>query len=394
VKKRLVAGLGAVALLAVGCSSSGSGGGSGKGELELFQIAPLHSQVVSATYMQSAADAAVKQINASGGVNGRKLKLTTCNDQYEAQSALRCAQQAVSDKNVIAVVGSLTGFGPQIMPLMEKAKLPVVGSDALAPIDATSPMAFLIDTGVPGPDIAMPSIAKKYLGATKVAVIQEDQAQTAANIPYFTTGAKQAGIPISKYITVPADATDYSSYVSQAEDSGAEGLMSTMQGPQDLATWKALASSRSKVKLLVSGSSVGQDQVTQAGSIAEGTYLVNGVPTPDDSTSTGAAFLSTMKKYAPANTELNGLGVRAWASVHLVAQVVGGIKGSVDRASTLSALQGVHDMSFMWIKSLSFDKAGPIPSLPRIVATTMFPSVVKNGKITPLPSFDPFAGSN
>jgi ABC-type branched-subunit amino acid transport system substrate-binding protein len=277
------------------------------------------------------------------------------------------------------------------MPLFEKAKLPVIGADVLAPVDGTSPMAFPIDTGVPGPDIAAPFVAKKYLGASQLGVIQQDQAQTKANIPYFEIGSKQAGIPVSKYLTVPSDANDMSSYVTQGQDAGIHVLMSTMQGPQTLATWKAIGSTKADMKLIVSGSSVGQQVVDQAGALADGSYVINGVPNPDASNDTGKQYTSEMAKYQPAEKVMTGLGLRAWADVHLFADVAKTMKGDITRASFLPALQKVHGMHFLWIDSLSFNKPGPISTLPRIVSTVIFPSVVKNAKITTLDKFDPFA---
>lgn len=396
--RRILVGL-AAASVACGtlaaCGNGGSGSGassSGSGSvLKLYQLAPLQSQVVSAPYMKTSADAAVSAINAAGGVNGHKIAVETCDDQFDAQVSLRCAQKAITDPDTVAVIGSLTGAGPQIMPLFEKAKIPVIGSDVLAPIDGTSPMAFPIDTGVPGPDIAATAVAKKYLHVAKIGVIQQDQPQSAANIPYFDAGTKQSGVPVAKYINVPSDASDMSSYVSQAKDAGTSVLMTTVQAPQVLAIWKAIGSTNAGITLMGSGSQITQSLVDQAGSLAENTYVMNGVPNPDDSNPTGQQYLKEMAKYQPSEKVLNGLGLRAWADVHLVAEVAKTMKGDITRKTFLPALQKVHGMHFMWLDSLSFDKPGPISTLPRIVATTIFPSVVKNGKLTPLDKFDPYA---
>jgi ABC-type branched-subunit amino acid transport system substrate-binding protein len=46
-------------------------------------------------------------INANGGVNGRKIKLTHCNDKYTVRGAATCTFDLVYDKNVFALVGAL-----------------------------------------------------------------------------------------------------------------------------------------------------------------------------------------------------------------------------------------------------------------------------------------------
>src|SRR4051812_17857540 len=113
-------------------SSSGAGGsaaddasgsapaaGSDSGaSLKVMQIAPYESQATSLPFMKTAAQAAVDEINDSGGVNGQQLELLTCNEKTDANEALRCAQKAVQE-GVVAVVGSLTSNGAQMMPVLE-----------------------------------------------------------------------------------------------------------------------------------------------------------------------------------------------------------------------------------------------------------------------------------
>jgi ABC-type branched-subunit amino acid transport system substrate-binding protein len=399
-KKRVLAVCAALAAVTgvAACSSSASSapgsstannGASSGGTIQLAQISPTQSQVESAPEMALAAQAAVKAINAAGGVHGQKLQLTSCNDQFEASLSLRCAQQAVSSTKTIAMVGTLTGYGPQIMPLLEQAQLPMVGEVPIAPIDATSSMAFPMDAGVPGPDIAQPGVAKKYLHATKVVVIQEQQPQTAANIPYYNIGAKLSGVKIVKFIAVPADASDFTSFVAQASAAGAQAMLTTMQGPQVLGLWKALKSTNSPIKVVGTGDGIQSAVVQQAGSLVNGSYLVGGVPFANSSSATSKQFNSELAKYAPKGTAADALALRAWASVHLVAQVANGIKGPITRASFLKALKA-YNGPFLWISNLSWVKPGPISTLPRITSTVVFPASLADGKIVPTDSFDPF----
>jgi branched-chain amino acid transport system substrate-binding protein len=389
--KRLFA-VGAAAVLGLSaitaCSSSSKGGGGGdSGVIKLYQIMPTQSQAVSLPFFHTPAVAAVDEINAAGGINGHKLSLTLCNDQYDANVALRCGQKVVQDSGYVAMVGNLTGFGPQVNPLFEKVKLANIGADVITPSDAEVSTSFLIDPGLVG-YAAMPVVAKNQLNASKIATIHIDNASAPTNQDFFKNGAKLAGVSIVKNIIVPLDATDYTQYVAQITDSGAQAIVSSMAPAANLALWKALKSAHSPLKVVMSDSSVSQQLVDQSDGAAEGFYTTGAIPAPDSSNPYGQAFLKAMKKYQPKETVYSTGGLRAYEAVHLFADVAKTIKGKITRQSVYEAFSKVNGMKFAWLNSLSFTAKGPFSQYPRVTAAEIFPNVVKNGKLVPAPPFD------
>lgn len=388
--KTTMAAAAALMLSLTACGTSESGSGSSADSIKIMQIAPFESQVTSLPFMKTAAQAAVDEVNAAGGIGGKDVELLTCNDKYDPNESLRCAQKAVKEK-AVAVVGSLTGFGAQVLPVLEQAKIPSIGADAITPYDAKSPMSFLLDPGVPG-YAAMPAVAKKSLGATKLLALHIEGPSAGTNQEFFEAGSKLAGTEIVGDVKIPLDAIDYSQYVAKAESQGAEAIISSMPNEANLKLWKALGSTKSAVKVVVSIGSVSPELIKEAGAAADGSYVVSGTPYADDSNETGKAFLAAMKRYQPEEKVFAGVGVRAYAAVKLFADVAGSIEGEVTNTSVLDALNAVKDKKFMWIDSLSFDQPGPIKSLPRVVASVTFPSVIKDGAFVPEETFDPFTG--
>ncbi|MET0952832.1 MAG: ABC transporter substrate-binding protein [Aeromicrobium sp.] len=387
--KTTIAAVAALMLSLAACGGSDSGSGSdSSGSIKIMQIAAYESQSTSLPFMKTAAQAAVDEVNAAGGIGGRKIELLTCNDKYDPNESLRCAQKAVQE-DVVAVVGSLTGFGAQVLPILEQAKIPSIGADAITAYDAQSPMSFLLDAGVPG-YAAMPAVAKKNLGATKIITMHIENPSAETNQDFFKEGSELAGTEIVDNITVPLDTIDYTQYVAKAEAAGAEAIVSSMSNDSNLKLWKALGSTKSDLKVVVSIGSVSPELIKQTNGAADGSYVISGTPYADPSNETGKAFLDAMKKYQPEETVFAGVSVRAYAAVKLFADVAGTIEGDVDSASVLEAFQQVKDKKFLWIDSLSFDKDGPIKSLPRVVASVTFPSVVKDGAFVPEEPFDPF----
>jgi ABC-type branched-subunit amino acid transport system substrate-binding protein len=369
--------------------SGGDGGGDAGGTIKLMQIAPYESQLTSLPFMKTAAQAAVDEINDAGGVGGRKLELLTCNEKSDANEALRCAQKAVQEK-VTAVVGSLTTFGAQVMPILEKGKIASVGADAITPYDAESSSSFLFDAGVPG-YAAMPAIAVKSLGATKLVGVHAEGPAAPTNQDFFKMGADLAGATFADNIVIPLDSIDYTQYIARAEDKGAQAIVSSLPPEGNLKLWKAIGSSGSDLKVVASAGSVTPAIVTEAGKAAEGSYVVAGTPAADDSNEWGKAYVTAVKKYEPDEKVFAGVGLRAYQSLSLFKTVAETIEGDIDNESVLDAFKKVNGLKFAWVESLSFDKDGPIKDLPRVVSSVTFPAKVVGGKFVPEDSFDPFA---
>jgi len=66
--------------------------------------------------MQRAAELAVKEINARGGVRGQPLELRIVDDSGRADVAIRVAQALADDPAVVAVVSRAVSMGPTAGP--------------------------------------------------------------------------------------------------------------------------------------------------------------------------------------------------------------------------------------------------------------------------------------
>lgn len=71
----------------------------------------------------------VEQINAAGGVLGRRIELISCDDKSTPEEAVKCAQRLIEQDHVFAIVGSL--HSPHISatgPIVDAAKVPMVAA--------------------------------------------------------------------------------------------------------------------------------------------------------------------------------------------------------------------------------------------------------------------------
>jgi len=81
-----------------------------------------------------AAELAADQINAKGGINGRKIKLYEYDDKFSASNAARAFQRAVQQDHVVAMVGIFTSEVALAMePWAARLKTPLIITGAASP---------------------------------------------------------------------------------------------------------------------------------------------------------------------------------------------------------------------------------------------------------------------
>jgi len=122
----LVAALSLAAL--TGCSGGGSASGTIKIGVNYEQSGPV------ATYGQESVDGvkmAIDEINAAGGVNGKKIELVIYDTKSEPAEALTLATKLMTQDKVLAIIGPATSgsFGATI-PAANQYKIPVISGSA------------------------------------------------------------------------------------------------------------------------------------------------------------------------------------------------------------------------------------------------------------------------
>lgn len=121
------------ALLACGALSAGCSGE--RGAIRLGLAGPFAEP--RGRSMRLAAELAVGEINAAGGVRGRALELVVLDDQADAVRAVSVARQLSDDPSVVAVIGHLTSgatIAASAVYNMGLHPVPVISPSASSPL--------------------------------------------------------------------------------------------------------------------------------------------------------------------------------------------------------------------------------------------------------------------
>ncbi len=188
-----------LAILALaGCSQ---GSGNSANEIKIGINYELSGNV--ATYGQSSVDGimmAIDEINAAGGVNGKKLVAVKYDNKSEPAEATTLANKLISQDKVVAILGPATsGSFKSEIPVADKNKIPVISGSATADdvtIDASGlkEYAFRICYTDSFQGTAMANFSAKNLKATKAVIIKDNSSDYAKGLAEnFTTTFTAAG---------------------------------------------------------------------------------------------------------------------------------------------------------------------------------------------------------
>lgn len=206
---RTAAALVACASLAAGCGViPGTTGGSGDDTITVMTWAPQNTKATNKPGMPAFAQAYARWVNAHGGIDGRKLKVLTCNDRNDSVAAARCADRAV-EENVVAVVGSYSQFGDTFLPSLEGAGIPYIGGYGITNAEFTSPLSYPVNGGQPTLLAGLGRELARTCGP--VALVRPDSIAGDELPPLLNSGLKVGGHPAAGDQLADEDATEYGS---------------------------------------------------------------------------------------------------------------------------------------------------------------------------------------
>ncbi|MET9854172.1 ABC transporter substrate-binding protein [Streptomyces sp. NPDC006450] len=210
------------ACLVAGCGvlPGGSGGPGDAGTLTVMTFAPEDSKATNMPGMPGMAKAYERWVNSKGGINGRKLRVLTCNERNTPTGAADCARKAVAEK-AVAVVGSYSQHGRAFLAPLEAEGIPFIGGYGVSAEEFQSPLSFPVNGGQP----VLVAGAGHQLGRTcaKVALVRPDTLAGDSLPLQLNAGLKADQMPEASDIRAAEDAADLSVQANEALAASSSG---------------------------------------------------------------------------------------------------------------------------------------------------------------------------
>jgi branched-chain amino acid transport system substrate-binding protein len=205
--------------------------GCGKGpEAETVKVGALFAVTGGASYLgdpeAKTAEMFVKKLNATGGINGRKIQLIVKDTGSDPENAILLANQLIEDEHVFAIIGpSTSGETTAIKNLCQEAKTILISCAATENI--VNPVASYVFKVAPKDGDAVRWIYKtmKAKGISKVGVITSNDGFGMAGRKQLQRLAEENGITIVISEVYDKQATDLTGVLTKLKDQDIQAVI-------------------------------------------------------------------------------------------------------------------------------------------------------------------------
>jgi len=276
---------GAIALALVAGLAAGGCGGKDKqaetpelkGAVTFGVLAPVAHEGelgMRAKDLTDGAQQAVDEINAKGGVLGKKLDLQIVDDACDAQVAYESAKAFLSDSDVAGVVGGMCDAAAEReVPVIDSTGIPFLVTSATADdlVNEDTQSTFLMNGTVY--QQALSSVFwMNYRQAQRLAVIQDDSAESKA-LARKAIGLVEGAPKLVSLQTVEPGGQDMKTIAAAAVASKPNFILWTGAPGEGGELLKALRAAKYKGTFSATAASESDEFVSAAGDAADGAYV-------------------------------------------------------------------------------------------------------------------------
>lgn len=272
----------------------------------------------------------VDEINAQGGIKGRKVELVVYDTQGDATKAVQAANRLIKEDKVVAIIGpSTTGESMAVIPVVEKERVPLISCAAGSKI--TDPVKKWVFKTAQNDGLAVAKIYE-YLNRKKinrVAILTVSDGFGSSGREQLKANAAKYGIQIVVDDTYGPKDTDMTSQLTKIRGSQAQAVICWGTNPGPAVIAKNVKQLGIKLPLFMSHGVSSKKFIELAGDASDGIILPSGrvivsdvLPAGDKQKKSLIAFVKDYQKHYRA--EGDHFGGHAWDAVML-------LKGAIER---------------------------------------------------------------
>jgi len=272
----------------------------------------------------------VDEINAKGGVKGRKLELVVYDTGGDATKAVQAANRLIKEDKVVAIIGpSTTGESMAVLSVAEKEGIPLISCAAGSKI--TDPVKKWIFKTAQNDGLAVTKIYEQLnkKNISKVAILTVSDGFGSSGREQLKAHAAKYGIQVVVDDTYGPKDTDMTSQLTKIRGSQAQAVICWGTNPGPAVIAKNVKQLGIKLPLYMSHGVSSKKFIELAGDAAEGIILPSGrvivadvLPSSDKQKKSLLAFVKDYQKHFKA--EGDHFGGHAWDAVML-------LKGAIER---------------------------------------------------------------
>ena len=293
---------------------------------------------VAGTNFHDGAHMAVDEINAAGGILGKKIEMTDMDTGTDPQTSRALVQKAI-DSGAYAIMGTIySGSTIVNMMIAQQAGVPqFTGAEAPNITERHNPYIFRTSSGSEKGVPALTPFFKNQLKATKIAIewVNNDFGKGGHDV--FVKQMKQAGIALVADVPSEQGQADFAADVSKIKQAGAQAVFVYVNEEEDARFLKEAKKQGLAVPLVGEVTLTGQKVIDLAGGAAEGAYAHVGLATSAPVLAI-QDFVAKFKKRYHRDTDHNG--IKGYIGVYAIKYATQMI-GKLDKRALADKLHGL-----------------------------------------------------
>jgi len=326
---------------------------------------------VSGTNYRDGAHLAIKEINAKGGILGKKIEMTDYDTQTDPQTSRALVQKAI-DAGAYAIMGTVySGSTIVNMIVAQRAGVPqITGSEAPNITQKGNPYIFRTSAGA---EKGVPSLTpyfKNTLKTKKIAVAWVNNDFGKGGHDVFIKQMKKAGIQVVADVPSEQGQVDFAADVAKIKRSGAQAVFVYLNEEEDARFLREAKKQSLKTPLVGEVTLTGQKVIDLSGGAAEGAFAHVGLAT------SAPVFKDFVKKFHDAyHRDTDHNGIKGYIGIYAIKYVTEMI-GKFDRKAFAKKMHGLTLKASKYpgmMLDTSWDNTGEM-------LRTSFMTEVKNGK--------------
>ncbi|WP_407658488.1 ABC transporter substrate-binding protein [Methylobacterium planeticum] len=316
----------------------------------------------SGTYVVNGAKIAADEINAQGGVLGRRIELVIEDNKSNPTEAAAVAEKLItSDKTPVMMGAWGSSLTLAVMPKLADYETPMLVETSSSGKITTSGNPYVFRISPPSAleaEAFAPMVEKIGLKKVDFIVINNDWGRGAA--ADFAKMLKDKGVAIGLVETMDQGAQDMSAQLAKLKGSDADTIMITSAVDQLTLLFKQMSALGLKKRVITTGGSQNPDQIiAQAGGAADGTlHLTTFLPWYPEKTPNPKATAYFIEEWKKRGFQFAGVteSFRGYDGIRTIAQAIAKA-GSTDAARIKAAFWSVD---FTGLNGqIRFAKSGP-----------------------------------
>lgn len=216
--------VGAVAVAALLATAGAGSGGQTQSPIYLAEISPLTGPLsFVGTDNRQGVEVAVKEINAQGGVKGRKIVVDVFDDGSSPSQAVVHMRRIAADDKYVGVIGSgFSSSGLAVAPIVAQERLPYISmASSAAQVTPAKPYYYMTTATSRLFAYAMAQYLRRA-GIKRVAVMADNGGFGREGLANVKELAKNYGFTIVEEVVFPLTGTTFTAELTRIKNSGAQ----------------------------------------------------------------------------------------------------------------------------------------------------------------------------